>query len=191
MSLTRLSPRAILTLLAIAPLAANAVACGGSVEDEHPFGEGATTAAGSSSSTPGTTLDRAPRSQSSSSATLATTNPTLCGGCDLPESTSATSEGCAPVTCAVARSCGFIDDGCGGTVDCGSCESSPGESATVGSGTVESATAESATVQSVTVGTASATTTCPPLSCDDYPCGYLGNECGASLYCGPCEGGVP
>ena len=77
---------------------------------------------------------------------------------------------CTPTTCAAAgASCGPIGDGCGGTLDCGTCAAGT----ICGGGGVASV-----------CGTMS----CVPTTCaaQGLSCGPAGNGCGGTLDCGSC-----
>jgi hypothetical protein len=96
------------------------------------------------------------------------------GGGVLPDGGIAPSpDACVPLTCpAVAANCGTIEDGCGGTLTCGTC----GSGDTCGGG-----------------GTANVCGpgTCNPTSCAlaGKNCGQMSDGCSATLQCGSCTTG--
>jgi hypothetical protein len=83
---------------------------------------------------------------------------------------------CRPTTCAAAGAeCGSLGDGCGGTLQCGTCP----QGETCGGG-----------------GTANVCGTPPPPACQPTTCaaagaecGLLGDGCGGTLQCGTCPQG--
>ncbi|HUB06768.1 MAG TPA: hypothetical protein VMB50_07200 [Myxococcales bacterium] len=82
--------------------------------------------------------------------------------------------GCQPVTCAaLAIDCGPAGDGCGGILECGSCDAG-----SCGAGGVPSV-----------CGTP--LTSCKPLTCPglNAECGPVGDGCGNLLQCGSCDAG--
>jgi len=121
-------------------------------------------------------------------------------------------DACVPVTCG-ADQCGTIDDGCGGTVDCGidcsalgtngacdtatnTCECTP---TTCGSdacgsfddgcgGTLDCGTDCSALGTNGTCDTATNTCACAPSTCGADQCGAPDDGCGTALDCGVCTG---
>jgi len=79
-------------------------------------------------------------------------------------------EGCSPVACTdLAANCGVVDDGCGGTLDCGTCASPE----TCGGGGVEHVCGAS----------------CTPIRCEDggQNCGLVPDGCGNFANCGSCN----
>lgn len=77
--------------------------------------------------------------------------------------------GCVPNTCEELRAfCGEIDDGCGGTLECGECTGTD----TCGGGGIPNIC------------------DCEPLDCSGAECGSLDNGCGATLDCGVCPMGL-
>ena len=101
-----------------------------------------------------------------------------CAGCDaaLKDANSSSSEtdGCVPRTCtALEYECGTGGDGCGGTLDCGTCT---GCAQTCGGGGVPHQCGGPA---------------CCPKTCADlgYNCGQVGDGCGGTLNCGLCPTG--
>lgn len=77
--------------------------------------------------------------------------------------------GCAPSTCEdVDATCGTISDGCGGTVECGDCESPEW----CGGGGVDNQCG------------------CTPATCEilGFNCGIVDDGCGGALDCGTCSG---
>src|SRR2546426_2078544 len=77
---------------------------------------------------------------------------------------------CAPVTCAaLGKNCGSLSDGCGGTLNCGTCSGSQ----TCGGG-----------------GKANVCGPCTPTTCAarGKNCGGIPNGCGGWLNCGTCSG---
>jgi len=81
-------------------------------------------------------------------------------------------DACVATTCAAeGAECGSIEDGCGGSLDCGSCTAPE----TCGGG-----------------GTANVcgTGSCVPLTCEEAgaTCGQVDDGCGGELDCGPCDG---
>jgi hypothetical protein len=82
------------------------------------------------------------------------------------------STACMPATCEdMAAECGAVDDGCGGTLQCGGCEGT----VTCGGGGVPSVCG-SPTCVATTCGAAGA------------ECGSIPDGCGGSLACGACGG---
>jgi len=78
---------------------------------------------------------------------------------------------CVPITCQSAgKDCGPIQDGCGGTINCGSCPTNT----TCGGGGIPN----------VCGG-------CVPIKCEDVPqyCGELEDGCGNTVDCGPYKRG--
>jgi chitodextrinase len=76
---------------------------------------------------------------------------------------------CTPITCsAMGYNCGSVSDGCGATLNCGSCTSP----ATCGGGGTKNV-----------CGTSCTPTTCSALG---YTCGTAGDGCGGTLNCGSC-----
>lgn len=81
------------------------------------------------------------------------------------------SDNCIPITCAAAaKNCGALADGCGGTLDCGTCPS--GETCGAGG---------SANVCGVGV--------CTPTTCavEQKNCGMISDGCSGVLECGTCN----
>ncbi len=83
---------------------------------------------------------------------------------------------CMPLTCqALGLTCGMNSDGCGGSIDCGSCPTAQfcggGGFARCGTGI-----------------TADGGAACTPRTCADlnYTCGAAGDGCGGALQCGAC-----
>lgn len=92
----------------------------------------------------------------------------LCSGCILvdldPEP-----DACIPLTCeGQGWDCGQASDGCGGTLECGTC----GDLFTCGAGGAPNVCY------------------CPPLTCAEQlaTCGSVPDGCGGALECGPCGG---
>jgi hypothetical protein len=82
---------------------------------------------------------------------------------------------CVPTTCAaLGKSCGVVDDGCGGSLLCGSCPSGQ----VCGAGGANVCGAPPATCTPTTCAAAGAT------------CGPIPDGCGGSLACGTCAGGA-
>jgi hypothetical protein len=82
------------------------------------------------------------------------------------------STACVPATCEdMAAECGAVDDGCGGTLQCGGCEGT----ATCGGGGIPSLCGSP---------------TCVPATCAaaGAECGSIPDGCGGSLACGACAG---
>ena len=127
----------------------------------------------------------------------------VCGG-------SATPAECSPATC------GSVDDGCGGQMDCGGCGQDyacEDNACVCASGrTCESHGAECGTILDGCSGTLDATgavtfgrlecgdcpethtcednvCTCEPLECSQWHCGAKPDGCGGSLSCGGCPFG--
>ena len=88
-------------------------------------------------------------------------------------------EACTTITCTPPNGnyCGVIGDGCGGSLDCGTC---PGDFTCGGAGTpgLCGAAADAGTCKAAT---------CNPVG-GQY-CGAIGDGCGASLNCGNCPSG--
>ena len=82
------------------------------------------------------------------------------GSCDGP---------CIPTTCAAeGKNCGSIPDGCGGTLDCGSCTAPR------------------------TCGGGGTPNVCGcPLNCAGRICGTVTNSCGQQVSCGTCPSNAP
>ena len=83
---------------------------------------------------------------------------------------------CSPLTCqALGLGCGINNDGCGGTIDCGSC---PTGQFCGGGGFSQCGTGV----------TADGAAPCTPKTCADlnYTCGAAGDGCGGALQCGTC-----
>ena len=79
---------------------------------------------------------------------------------DLPDA------GCTPLTCATVRAeCGELDDGCGGTLSCGTC-TAPETCGGDGSPNICG---------------------CTPRECRPLDCGVQDNGCGALMDCGGCD----
>lgn len=121
---------------------------------------------------------------SGAASTSSTTSLGGAGGAGTTSSSTTTtgSSGCMPLTCAEAGYvCGPLDDGCGHTLDCGSC---PKCTSCGGGG-----------VPGVCGGAA-----CCPITCEAIgaECGPVGDGCGGVLQCGDCApwelcggGGIP
>jgi hypothetical protein len=76
---------------------------------------------------------------------------------------------CAPKTCAdVGANCGYVSDGCGGLLNCGSCQAPD----TCGGGGTANQCGSSCTL-----------TSCPAKGAT---CGTIGDGCGGTLNCGSC-----
>ena len=87
-------------------------------------------------------------------------------------STTVTMADCVPTTCAAAgKTCGTIDNGCGGSINCGSCTWPQ----TCGGGGVENVCGPSARE-------------CVPTTCAaaGKNCGTIDNGCGGKVICGSC-----
>ncbi len=92
---------------------------------------------------------------------------------------------CEPATCS-AEACGIVEDGCGGTLDCGSCES-PCEPATCSAeacGTVEDGCGG-------TLDCGACESACEPITCAADSCGIVDDGCGGTLDCGTCLSSRP
>ena len=90
---------------------------------------------------------------------------TSVGSLGSPDTTKPCTKG---ITCASKKAeCGFIDNGCGGTIQCGSCKS--GDTCGVGGANK--------------CGAACVPTTCKALG---FTCGPAGDGCGGTLSCGTC-----
>ena len=95
-----------------------------------------------------------------------------CGG-GAPPSSAPPPSLCTPTTCAAAeKNCGAIPDGCGGTLQCGSCPSGQ----TCGGGGAANVCGGGACVPA-TCAAAGAT------------CGQISDGCGGTLQCGTCSPG--
>jgi hypothetical protein len=82
--------------------------------------------------------------------------------------------GCTPKTCTqLGDNCGTVGDGCGGTLNCGTCS---GSQTCGGGGTPNHCGSGSCTP-----------TTCAALNDN---CGQVGDGCGGTLNCGTCTGGL-
>jgi hypothetical protein len=85
---------------------------------------------------------------------------------------------CTPLTCAeLGYNCGPAGDGCGGTLDCGTC---------TGCETCGGSTAGTTGKASVCGGACCQPTTC---AAQNIACGPAGDGCGGTLSCGPCPTG--
>jgi hypothetical protein len=76
---------------------------------------------------------------------------------------------CVPTTCLLAgKNCGSISDGCGATLNCGTCAAGQ----TCGAGGQQNVCG------------------CVPKTCDQLgaQCGMIDNGCGGTLSCGTCSG---
>src|SRR5262245_48911451 len=111
--------------------------------------------------------------------TCRTDHPRCCGGVCVQGSKKSFGTCCTPTTCAAAgANCGMIADGCGGTLDCGTCTLPQ----TCGGG-----------------GTPNVCGLCSPTTCAaaGANCGTIADGCGGTLDCGPCTlpqpcgGGAP
>jgi hypothetical protein len=75
---------------------------------------------------------------------------------------------CSPITCFNAdATCGTIDDGCGGTEDCGTCPKGD-----------------------VCTNNNCYSASCKPFTCGPNSCGCSGDGCGGTLCCGGCPVGA-
>ena len=87
-------------------------------------------------------------------------------------------QNCVPATCSSGgtRFCGQIGDGCGGTLDCGSCT----DNAVCGGGGVANVCAGG--------------DSCNPVGCQAQGgalyCGTIGDGCGGIAECGACPAGI-
>jgi hypothetical protein len=98
--------------------------------------------------------------------TLDTSNPDCCQ-CECE--TCGSYCGCAPSTCeGLEATCGTLSDGCGGTIECGECESPEW----CGGGGVDNQCG------------------CTPATCEilGFNCGIVDDGCGGVLDCGTCSG---
>jgi hypothetical protein len=107
-----------------------------------------------------------------------------CGGGGVPYQCGDTrpdagSDACQPRTCKdVPADCGFVGDGCGGALSCGTCP----VTLTCGGGGLPN--------QCGAPVVDAGPDACPPRACKDVPanCGYIGDGCGGILACGLCTG---
>ncbi len=109
---------------------------------------------------------------------------TLSGGTSPPTEDMAGADlaspggGCGLVTCqSASATCGLIGDGCGGTIDCGSCTSP----ATCGGGGVQFQCGGSSGCTPITAAQA-----CSALGAN---CGEASDGCGSTVSCGSCAAG--
>jgi hypothetical protein len=112
--------------------------------------------------------------------------PAICGGAGTPSACGNSVNdggGCLPLTCDKAgANCGPIGDGCGGTLDCGTC---PTGQTCGGAGTPSVCGVKFVSPDG---GTADGSTSCKPRTCADAGanCGPIGDGCGGILNCGTC-----
>jgi hypothetical protein len=120
---------------------------------------------------------------------------------------------CTPITCASAGGCGIRSNGCGGTIDCGTCPVVDSGNPPDASGGKDAGTREdggtSSGPQDAGTGSggdndAGATAPdggtnfpdagpCTPVTCGAYgpgACGAVSDQCGGKLDCGPCPTGT-
>jgi hypothetical protein len=130
----------------------------------------------------------------------------VCGensNCEGPQTLSSLAESesnCVPIVCADGD-CGAIDDGCGGTIDCGECPATtttaapcvPRDFCTEGEcGPVDDGcggTVDCGDCAITTPAPAPTTTAVPciPTTCEQVGCGNYANDCiNGDVYCGDC-----
>ena len=115
---------------------------------------------------------------------------------------------CTPTTCvAVGKNCGAIPDGCGGTLECGTCASGTCTAANVCACTPTTCAAEGKTCGTIADGcggtlacgtcasgtcTAANVCACTPTTCaaEGKTCGTIADGCGGTLACGTCASGT-